>query len=213
MKGIFSIALILASVGNIHAQGRGDDSNEIVVMGNKFDMSGSVMDTMLIVDPIDGSETIRVYVDDVPVSMNGKKIYKLNEVTTPPQTKMGSVLLEDYIIEAAKKNLIKWNVEGATRIELGRFVIDEQGKIVYYHYHGTTCRPGDGVVRKLGNPFDDKLEEILAKAPPMQPAKVNGKNVLAFAPIAMRDYKITVRNKTVTYSRDSEKLSTIKRRK
>jgi hypothetical protein len=179
--------------------------NAVTHKGNKITLSEPQYDTMIVVDPVTGDEMMKIRsTDPEPETINGKRIYRYDAVTTPPQPYASKGTIESYLLTKLADDLGKLP-DGIYRIELHQVVIDEKGKVIYYNYAGIVSRDKGGkairlpeeVVKKL----DNKINTLMENAPAMMPATLNGEKVTAMANVYMQMNKIEVTNHTATYTK------------
>ncbi len=166
------------------------------------------LDTMFIQDPITGDVIMKTRPSNpVPATMNGKKIYKLKEVTTPPQAIIGTQPLAEYLLDNLKGTIREFKVDSLTiKIELKNIIVDEKGTIVYFEFGSVKGWWEDETIRTLGRgELGDKIESLLSKAPSMKPAMYNGKAVPAYTDVSLEYFEIDILKPAVTYRRTGNK--------
>lgn len=169
---------------------------------------GEGFDTAVVQDPITGDVILkRRPRGPVPATMNGKKIYKLTEVTTPPQTIITAQPLEEYLLDNLMGSFVNyWTDTFTIKLELRNVIIDETGKVVYYDFGQVKGWGPDETTRTLNRgDLSDKVESLMSKAPLMKPATYNGKAVPAYTGVTLEYYEIDIRKPNVTYRKTKNK--------
>jgi len=187
---------------SLFAQDFERNGNETTYKGNKFRMDKhGGWDTVILIDPVTDSEVRKIIEIPRPISMNGKKIYDADEVTTLPQNYLINSSLEEYILNNLKANEnLKALPDGDLNLKLYDVVIDENGKVVFYDYGGLWFKDKkDKIVQQLGR--DSIIDALLTSAPPLKPGMLNGKKVTARLKTTMNSYDVEINNYTITYSR------------
>jgi hypothetical protein len=197
------LALMTVFVGNpASAQDFKKEGNVVTYNGNKITLSASERDTIVVVDPITNEEIMQVRVKDPrPLLVNGKKIYQHEFVTAMPSRKEKNFSLEEQL---ATNLALKFNSfpDGNYRVYASSFVLDDQGKVVYFEYSHLSARDDQG--KEL--PVTDEQKQIIGKEiagncrlVTMNPAKLDGKPVALLSDLYLQDYKFTVRNHVTEY--------------
>jgi hypothetical protein len=180
------------------------DGNTVTYKGNKFILSDEQRDTITVLDPVTGEEITQVRIlEMMPVSMNGRKIYRDYDISTEPQQLAHSVSLEEHVV-ANLSGDIDALPDGDYRFNISNIVIDEIGKVAYYEFHGITgTNNGVDVVlpKDIVSAMAARIEMAMGIAPVMKPGTMNDKAVLAMINSPFWGYKIVVRNHVTSYSR------------
>lgn len=175
------------------------DGNTVTFHSRKFETRASgKMDTVRIVDPIDGKEIIKVMpFPPMPVSWNGRKIYEINDVVTTPWNDGIAIALEEHLLNSIKNDkTLQSFTDGTFSLSLRNIVIDEQGHVVYYELNRFMYTGADGQPRSLNT---SGIDRWMQQAPTLLPAVSNGKNVMARLNTSISDnYTITVTNHVIT---------------
>jgi hypothetical protein len=197
------VAVIIVSVStSAFAQDFKKEGNVVTYNGNKITLSASERDTIVVVDPITNEEIMQVGVKDPrPLLVNGKKIHQYNFVTSMPSRKEKNFSLEEQL---ATNLALKFNSfpDGNYRVYASSFVLDDQGKVVYFEYSHLSARDDQG--KEL--PVTDEQKKLIGKEiagncrlVTMNPAKLDGKPVAVLSDLFLQDYKFTVRNHVTDY--------------
>lgn len=172
--------------------------------GYTYEMGAPKGDTSVIEDPITGEVHIRYKPGNPqPASVNGVKVYNLNEVTTPPRANIGGLSLADYLLQNLKDEFISFsNYKLAFRIDLFNVIVDDKGKVVFYECDGVRGYGEDRVERRIANVVSTKINKLLSDMPAMTPALRNGKPVAAYTDVYLKYYKIEVKDQKAFYTRN-----------
>jgi BlaR1 peptidase M56 len=179
--------------------------NKIAYRGNSFELSKPGIDTFTLIDPVTGKEMIKyVQVQPKPISMNGRKIYTNNELTTPPQPYATDGLMEDHLLKGLTKELDQMP-NGTYALDIYYIVFDEKGKVVFYktdglHNANDYNDKAKNVPEGLKKAINKKVDQLLHDAPAVQPGTLKGKNVISKSEISLSNYKITVKDHKTTIS-------------
>ncbi len=201
--GVTSILLISGICNTADATAQEDaykyEGNTVTFHSRKFETRPSgKMDTIRIVDAIDGKEMVKVMpFPPIPVSWNGRKIYEINDVVTTPWNDGIAIALEEHILNSFKNDsVLKSFSDGIFSLSLRDIIIDEQGHVVYYELNRFIYTGTDGQPRSLNTSGVDKW---IQQAPLLLPARLNGQNVMARLNTSISDnYTITVTNHVIT---------------
>ena len=175
--------------------------HKVKFKGNEFTYENHGMkDTLYLLDPVTGQTRSKIIDVAQVATMNGKKIYEMNEVEPPPLTDNISAELEEYLL----KNLIQepWLLkfdDGMVRVALWDFVVDETGKIVYYSNGGMTYMGRDNTTRTLGD--GGQTEQLIANYPALKSFTINNTKVTVRLNVSLLQYTIVLKNHTATYTR------------
>ncbi len=185
-------------------QGFVKNGNATTYKGNKFVYSKETYDTVTENDKVTGEELIKIRAwDPKPILMNNKKIYSQREVTTAPYPRNSNDSLEPYILKGIR-NYFKPLDNGTYRIHLTDVIIDENGKVAFYHLGSLNSRDANGKSTRLQpvfyKAFDAKIDKLLSDAPLQEPGSVAGKKVISIADVYLYQYVIKVNNHEVTYT-------------
>ena len=175
---ISSFLIVVISITiNCSAQSK---VKEVDYRGNKFTFPSTMpMDTMIITDPITG-EDVKLSRERVlpPDAMNGERIYRIDEVDTPPQDIPPNASLEAYLFMTLKNNPeIKNLPDCQVSFWVSYVVIDKMGKIIFPSFTDIRARRSGFADRTL-NIQDSTIESWFLNAPTVKPATVNGNAVL-----------------------------------
>ena len=185
LKSLFGKRQILLSlmiatifiVTNLSAQSK---LEQVIYKGNKFTFPSTMpMDTMIITDPITG-EDVKLARERVmpPDAMNGERIYRIDEVDTPPQDIPPNASLEAYLFMTLKNNPeIKKLADCQVSFWVLYVIIDKKGKIIFPSFTDIRARRSGFADRTL-NIQDSTIESWFLNAPTVKPATVNGNAVL-----------------------------------
>ncbi|MBL7693168.1 MAG: hypothetical protein JNM41_16360 [Flavipsychrobacter sp.] len=201
-SGSLAAVIIMSVSTSALAQDFKREGNVVTYNGNKIILSASERDTIVVVDPITNEEIMQVRVKGPrPLLINGKKIYEFEYVTSMPSRKDNKFSLEEQLIT----NLAKFfnSFPDATyRVYASSFVIDDQGKVVYFEYSHLSARDDKGKDLPLSDLQKQATGKEIAgncRLVNMNPAKLNGKPVAVLSDLYLHDYKFTVRNHVTEY--------------
>jgi hypothetical protein len=163
--------------------------------GYKYTPGKIFIDTVAVIDPETGMEVFEAREDPgYPISINEQRVYDIDEVSTPVQVEGVEMSLDDYFLEQLKPLIIasKFNEYAASlRFYLKSIIIDEKGRVVFYDYLGLKGITAANREKRLTpREFPEKLNKLLSDLPPLKPATVDGKNVMAYAGVDLHHYKI-----------------------
>lgn len=160
-----------------------------------------IKDTMIIIDPVNGDEIIRETVTDPEIALaNEKKVFSTDEVNSTVQN---GDKLEKYLLKKLSKKLqnLQTDNEEILKIDLSHVIVNEKGKVIYYEYDGVDRKSKDGKISKVSVDLNEDINRLMKKHPKLQPATVNGENVIAYTHIGLNEYRITVNDKNVYYNK------------
>jgi hypothetical protein len=152
----------------------------------------------MIVDPITGKEFMRERVSDPePDSINGRKVYNTNEVTSMPESYAGTTTIDDYLLNNLNGDIKKLPLpDGLLKIDLNNVIIDEKGRVAYFEYRGIQCWDKDGSMRYIREKLGPRISKLMEHAPAMKPATLDGNDVVAYTNQgAWYDLKIKIKNR------------------
>lgn len=197
------VAVIVMSVSaTALAQDFKKEGNVVTFNGNKITLSASERDTIVVVDPITNEEIMQVRVRDPrPLLVNGKKIYEFEYVTSMPSRKDNKFSLEEQLITNLAKFFNSFP-DGTYRVYASSFVVDDQGKVVFFEYSHLSARDDQGKDLPLSDLQKQAIGKEIAgncRLVTMNPAKVDGKPVAVLSDLFLQDYKFTVRNHVTEY--------------
>ena len=188
-----SLVTTFATAQNFERHG-----DDVYYRGNKFTMQRGGKDTIIITDPVSGEEKVAITNHLAQTSVNGEKIYTINEVTDPPQTYIIYLPLEEYLLSKLRDIIdISKLPDGRLYIGLDDIILDKKGKVIYYNATDVHFKGEDAVLRTLTSTF----EALLLSVPPMKPAEYNGNKVICHTDISMADYIIEVKSHIFSYRR------------
>lgn len=173
------------------------DEQHVLFHGNAFELSPKKRDTVIVLDPVTGYEVVKQIVHlPFPLAMNGRKIYKTEEVNSVPQPYLGSGSLDDYLIKGLAKDVEQLN-DGLYTLELYNIVVDTNGKVAYYDFttlNGPTYNnPNKNAIEKSVN---NSLDLLFSNAALFKPGKVN--NDLVAVLVDLPGYRFLVRDHHAT---------------
>ena len=117
---------------NSFSKGFEKKGNKVTYHGNTFELSEEMIDTITITDPVTGEELQKIVKHDPqPVKMNNRPIIGNAEVK--PYFTGNYIDLRDYLLKNMKKELLHLK-DGNYSLNINDIVVDEKGKIVYFHY-------------------------------------------------------------------------------
>jgi len=192
---IFMLAVLVCMVcftKNSFSQKFERYGDTLIRQGSKIKMSPKgETDTMLVTDPITGKDGLVVSVKcPSPLTINGAKIYDINDVTTNPAFQSKDFTFQDYLMTNLMDELNKLP-DGIYYLGLGYIVVGVKGDIVYFQFAGISKKTDYEFANKTPIPeeikkeIDKKIEQILANAK-VKPAQLHGKNV----PVLFMDDKL-----------------------
>jgi hypothetical protein len=186
------------------AQNIDSPEDHIDYKGNTFTFQKDCLKEYLsITDPITNQRITKVRSLPKPITLNGEKIYDLKDVTQTPQPAIMHVPIQDYVLNSfVNDSSIKSFPDGVARVRLFALVVDEHGKVVYYFYDAAQYFGADHLPSSIGGYPDRKIDQLFADAPPMNPATLNGKKVPVILNLSFANYRLDIKNHTVTYRLD-----------
>jgi|GEM_PF-5869017 len=174
--------------------------------GNFFDWKKSkLIDTTYIENPFNG-EACYYITDSIlqPVAMNSYRIYAESELIPFDQFETADATLEKYIleqfIESKISKLFDWSM---MRLNIDNFIIDQNGKIVFYANDGGRARERTGHALRSIN-YEEIIKQIIAGAPVLKPGVVNGEKVLVRLNVNLANYRIEKNGSKITYTKDNK---------
>ncbi len=113
---------------------------------------------------------------------------------------------EEYIADFFTKTLEKIPyVEATYRIHVCGIIVDRNGKVCKYEYHGLDCNDAEGTPRTVWPIDQDLVSRVMSTAPPVHPHTTDGEEArYAYVPevILSRSYRMkkdkTVETKSVS---------------
>jgi hypothetical protein len=212
---LFIIVAITLFANRSFAQNFQRNEYQFSVKGNQFEFQSQSTTAQTITDPVTNKPITKYLREPQPSSLNGKKIYELTEVTTPPiynpvrvsppLAGPADISLEQYLVNNLEKDTdLKQLSDGIVRINLKGIIADENGKIVYFEYRGARWAGKDGQVRTLGDGLLARdIDNWIANAQPMSPATLKGNKVAVRLNASLSGYKFNIQNHTLTCIRDN----------
>ena len=108
------------------------NGNFVTYKGNKFEMSKSWADSIVVTDPYTGYEKMKItQTGPKPLKMNGRAILIITDQT--PYFTGNEKDLRDYLVLNLKNELTTLG-DGMYTLNIYDIVVDENGKIVYFDY-------------------------------------------------------------------------------
>jgi len=177
------------------------NGNEVTYNGNKFRMSESKTDTIMMMDPVSGDTMTQVVATvPTPVEMNGQKIYTSSEAS-PAGYIAGSNTLEEVVNKTAAAEMTSLP-DGDYWIDMNNVVVNENGKVVFYEFRGLR-RMGAGPSNTVSADSTEKMvaaiDNALNEATAMKPATANGKNVASLIQTKIEQPIFHVQDHHVTF--------------
>jgi hypothetical protein len=169
------------------------NGNKVTFRGNVFEIKEWPNDTVTVVDPSSGKETIRIAMrDPSPIKMNGKTIYsdyKTEEGFSVPEPSLNTIgiltasSLRQYLMNNLAEEFKQLSDDQYT-MKISNVIIGENGKVVYYDYSGLAfeyyanpSRTQKEVDKSIQDMFAKKIAQLLNNVPAAIPAKKDGKPV------------------------------------
>jgi len=190
-------------------------SAQMFVKGGTFFMRGNlkyspgkvVIDTVSVIDAATGAEQFEAREDtSFPAYIAGRKVYDLDEVTTPVIFDEKAESQEEYMLEQMKPILMStefYEFGASVRLNLRNLIVDDRGKVVFYEFYGMRSVTADNRVKPLTFPeLTAQINKFMTELPPVKPATVDGKNVMAYATLSFHKVKIEIINRAIIYSYD-----------
>ncbi|HTN46819.1 MAG TPA: M56 family metallopeptidase [Flavipsychrobacter sp.] len=156
--------------------------NKLTFGGNQFEFSKNNTDTIVVMDPTTGKESMMVHNrTPSPILMNGQKIYPENEVAVKPRLNTDDGNVGTFLFKQLKADLKRLQ-DGQYSIDL-KMVVDKNGKVTYYDPIGIRFIQKDGlVVENSGSNvigIEDAVEAVISDLT-FTPAKNGGNQVASF---------------------------------
>jgi hypothetical protein len=198
MRRLLILFLLIWFVNYCFAQDVHNGKHELVYRSNKFVLEPIERDTVTVVDPITGTETMHVR-DPIyfPVTMNGKHIYSGRAADIPSQSRPPYEPLEEQILNNLKHFYDSLCVpDGTLRVRLKQVIIDGHGKIVYSDFSGVNFIGEDRTTRVLISPETDYLFANVS----VVPATYHNQDV-STRRIFLSSYLIEIKDHKMVYRR------------
>jgi len=206
-KIILLTSAVLALSATVHAQA--------FVGGSGFFMRGDlryrpgkvVVDTVSVVDPATGAEQFEAREDTTfPSHINGRKVYEYDEVSTPVIFSESNESQHEYLLNRMKGILMmtKFYEYGASaRLNLRNIIVDERGKVIFYEFFGMRGVTAENRFKPLAFPeLTVALNQFMTELPPIKPATVDGKPVMAYAGTDFHHIRIEKVGNNLAFSYD-----------
>lgn len=206
-KIILLTSAVLALSVTVHAQA--------FVAGGGFFMRGDlryrpgkvVVDTVSVVDPATGAEQFEAREDTTfPSYINGRKVYEYDEVSTPVIFSESNESQHEYLLSRMKGILMitKFYEYGASaRLNLRNIIVDERGKVIFYEFFGMRGVTAENRFKPLTFPeLTVALNQFMTELPPIKPATVDGKPVMAYAGTDFHHIRIEKTGNNLVFSYD-----------
>jgi hypothetical protein len=175
--------------------------------GYKYAPGKTRYDTISVLDPVTGEVMFLPHADySQAASINGNKIYSLNEVTSPASISTGQELTEVSMLQSLREYIGQLYFQRpdsiSVRINLKNIVVDENGAIVYFELGGVRAVI-NGLIRDLDTgELPQRISKIIGEMPPLKPATLNGKNVMSYADINLHRFRISSAGKSISWVND-----------
>jgi hypothetical protein len=135
----------------------------------------------------------------LPIAVNGEKIYKAKEVKAAIPLP-GQPNVAEWLALGLKQDLLA--IVGADsvaslRIDLRHVVTDANGKVMFYKNRGAWLNPRKRAVREFArnSALSLKIDSLMEHVPAMQPAMYKGQPVAAFIATHPMHYRIDIQVK------------------
>lgn len=174
------VAVCLAFVvHNSSAEDKKREGNKIFYKGNVFDIAPGKATSYTDGKVADVEPAYRME------KLNGKKIYSYPEASHPLSTNTNQPFV-DYAEKLLGDYISKIEAKGYS-IKIHNIVIDEEGRVVFYDYSGVyKAYPAvKGTLDKEMMIAVDKKVERAMNEMRFKPAKMNGRNVAYWIPLAI----------------------------
>ncbi|MCD6011866.1 MAG: hypothetical protein K0Q79_1728 [Flavipsychrobacter sp.] len=156
-------------------------------------------DTVYLIDPVTGQAISKIIDVEQATLMNGKKIYEIAELIAPPLSDNVSGPFEEYLLKNLVNDpLLLRNDDGIIRVELYDFVVDEQGKVVYWSDDGMKYLAKDKTTRHLAGGL---VEKYIVNYPAFKPFELNGVKVPVRLNVLLLRYSIVLKDHKASYTR------------
>jgi hypothetical protein len=175
--------------------------NLVIYKGNKFDLSKTVKDTILLTDPITAKQTVHVATKEPqPIKMNGEKIYDGGETDAKPLFAAGKEKLQEYIINSLK-GVAASLPDGDYSLYLKNIIVDKSGKVVYFEDKGMISWKADskaflGMKQTVlaGNDILAAIDRMMDEMPGFTPASNDNVPVNSMLSMLIPKKKLVVSN-------------------
>lgn len=203
-----SLALLLAAIPAI-------TSAQVFVGGGGFYMRGDlryrpgkvVIDTVSVIDAATGAEQFEAREDTTfPSYISGKKVYDIDEVTTPVIFSDAHESQHEYLLQKLTTILMTtrfYEYGASARLNLRNIIVDEKGRVIFYEFYGMRGVTAENRVKPLSFPeLAAQINQFMTELPPVKPAMVDGKNVMAYSGVDLHHMKIEKVDKALIFSYD-----------
>ena len=181
---------------SIHAQ---EATGTLVFGGRKFTVAAPIKEWSPVIDTEYGVLTYTHHQVQLPIAVNGEKIYKAKEVK-PAMPLPGQPNIAEWLALGLKQDLL--TIVGADsaaslRIDMRHVVTDAYGKVIFYRNRGAWLNPRKRAVREFArnSTLSQKIDSLMGHVPAMQPAMYKGQPAAALLPIHPMHYRIDIQVK------------------
>lgn len=166
-----------------------------------------VIDTVSVIDAATGAEQFEAREDTTfPSYISGKKVYDIDEVTTPVIFSDAHESQHEYLLQKLTSILMTtrfYEYGASARLNLRNIIVDEKGRVLFYEFYGMRGVTAENRVKQLSFPeLAAQINQFMTELPPVKPATVDGKNVMAYSGIDLHHMKIEKVDKALTFSYD-----------
>ena len=149
---------------------------------------------------------------EMPIKVNGRPIYKADQLSAEPVATAKNGPLEVYILKGLEAEMNKLP-DGDYYLDLTKMVVATTGKVIYFENRGFKVIEANEdilltpeftekiVPENIKNELDRKLDGLFAKAPLLKPGQLKGKNATSLSLMNFKDYKIVVKDHKATFSK------------
>ncbi len=185
------------------------------VGGNGFYMRGDlryrpgkvVIDTVSVIDPATGAEQFEAREDTTfPSYISNRKVYDIDEVSTPVIFSEAHESQHEYLLQQLTSIILStqfYEYGASARLNLRNIIVDEKGRVIFYELFGMRGVTAENRVKPLSFPeLAAQINKFMTELPPVKPATVDGKNVMAYSGIDLHHMKIEKVGKSLIFSYD-----------
>jgi hypothetical protein len=197
MKILFFLLLFFS--GYVHSQTFEKNGSTFLFNGAQYKFGKNAIDTFEIFDPISGKKSVLTKKGNPEIlEINGNKVYKNMNIKCD-----NLKTFEQYTYEFLKKNIkITDLTSGVYSIHICNIIIDTNGKIVYFEYHGINYTDDGGLVRTVNDFGVDLAPQLIKNAPELISCTHEKQRVYSFLPEMIFPYAIRIKGGDVQLTKN-----------
>jgi len=197
LRKAFFVLSIVSAIG-ASAQKFVEDGGFFIRKGCTWSPGAERNNKITFVDPITNDEITEQRLSyELPDTINGMHVFTVSQLQRDATSVGGTLAIRTYLLNALKPHLLRAWFSGKTSlrfvtVHLGSFIVDHRGQIVFFDLTDVTGVGPDGRLRNLEfSAISKHISSIVAAAPSMHPATVNGAPVLAYADLDLGNTEIS----------------------